>query len=234
MHNVGDNFFENKLSALTSRFEKMIAEGTSLYYDVDDLEDLLEHYMLIHKLELAKQVVITAKAQYPSNQQLKIKEAELLSLNESFAEALDLLQSISVLESSNPDFHIVRANILGQCSRHDEAISALHQALNCASDEHDMIFMNLAVEYQNVENYREAIKYLKKAMDKDPQNEDALYELAYCFELSKSYEDGISTFNKLIDRAPYNEHAWFNLGACYQALGQFDKALVAFDYVHCY
>lgn len=231
MDNLGDNFFENKLSVLTVRFEKMIAEGTLLYYDVDDLEDLLEHYIIQHKLEFAQHVVNTAKSQYPSNQQLAIKEAELLSLTEKYVEALDLLNSIAILENSNPDFHIVKAAILGQCALHDEAISSLQQALTCSSDEDDMIYMNLAVEYQNVENYPEAIKYLKKALDVDPNNEDALYELAYCYELAKNPQDGIDTFNKLIDRTPYNEHAWFNLGASYQAIGFYEKALVAFDYV---
>ncbi len=231
MDNVGDNFFENKLSALTVRFEKMISDGAMLYYDVDDLDDLLEHYMAVHKLELAQHVVNTARAQYPNNQQLAIKEAELLSLTERFVEALDLLNSIAILENSNPDFHIVKASILGQCTRHDEAICSLQQALNCASDEHDMIFMNLAIEYPNVQNYPEAIKYLVKALDADPNNEDALYEMAYCYELSKNHKESIITFNRIIDKAPYNEHAWFNLGVSYQALNLFEKALVAFDYV---
>lgn len=231
MDKQGDNFFDNNLNDLRGRFERMISEGTSLYYDVDELEDLLEHYMVFHKLDLAQHVIDTAKSQYPGNQQLTIREAELLSLNERHEEALDLLASIEALEVNNPDFHITRANIFGNLGKHDLAIQALHRALACSSDEHDIVYMNLAVEYQNIENYSEATRYLKKVLELDPKSEDALYELAYCYELAKNHEEAIATFNFLIDKAPYNEHAWFNLGASYQALGQYEKALVAFDYV---
>jgi len=231
MENLDDSFYGKKIAELTGRFERMISNGESLYYEVDDLEELLEHYMICHKLDLAQLVVDTAKAQYPSNQQLLIKEAELLSLTNRHSEALELLNQVSYLEGSNPDFHIAKATILSQCGNYEDAIKSLHRALDCSSDEHDMIYMNLAVEYQNLENYPEAVKYLKKSLLLDPQNEDAMYELAYCYELAKGHDDAILTFNKLIDQSPYNEHAWFNLGASYQAVGQYEKALVAFDYV---
>ena len=231
MENLDDQFYGKKLSALTTKFENMLEEGSALYYEVDDLDELLEHYMVHHKLELAFKVVEIAKNQYPGNQQLKIKEAELLSLTSKHREALDLLEEVEILENFNPEFHIAKATVLSQCGEYHKAIDSLNLALDCASDEHDMIYMNLAVEYQNIENYPKAVSFLKKALYADPTNEDALYELAYCFELSKNYSEAVSTFNKIIDQAPYNEHAWFNLGASYQALGEFDKALVAFDYV---
>lgn len=230
MENLDENFFDNNLSELCGKFEKMVEEGTSLYYEVDDLEELLEHYMIHHRLELAFKVLEIAKEQYPYNKQLSIKEAELLSLTDKHSEALEILSEIEDLEGFNVDFHIVKANILSQCGQYDSAVESLNRALQCSRDEHDVIYMNLAIEYQNMENYTKAIEFLSKSLEINIENEDAIYELAYCFELSKNYTEAVTTFNKIIDQAPYNAHAWFNLGASHQAMGDFDKALVAFDY----
>lgn len=232
MESLDDHLFENNdLSSLRHKFERMIEQGDSLYYEVDDLEELLEHYMIHHRLDLAFKVVETAHSQYPHNRQLSIKEAELLSLTDKHNEALDLLGEIENLEGFNPDFHITKASVLSQCGEYRQAIESLNNAMRCTTDDLDMIYMSLAIEYQNLEQYNEAIDYLKKAIELNFDNEDALYELAYCYELTKSYEDAVTMFNRVIDQTPYNAHAWFNLGASYQALGLFDKALVAFDYV---
>ncbi|GAB5539237.1 MAG: hypothetical protein Salg2KO_13400 [Salibacteraceae bacterium] len=230
MDELNENYFQRNISELTDRFEQMVKDGTSLYYEVDDLEHLLEHYIIHHRFEMGEQVISLAKNIHPSNKQLCIKEAELLSLTNRHSEALSLLKSIEIFESSNPDFHIIRASILSHCGNYSDAIKSLSTALELTNDDQCNIYLNLAVEYQNLEDYQTAITYLKQALSLEPENEDAIYELAYCFELSKEYEDSISTFTKIIDKAPYNEHAWFNLGASYQAIGDFSKAATAFDY----
>lgn len=232
MEDFDDNYFsQSDLNNLVLRFEQMVQDGSSSYYEVDDLESLLDHFMMHQRLELAFKVVETAHEQHPTNRQLSIKEAELLSLADKHAEALNLLSEVEILESFNPDFHMTKASILSQIGRYEKAISSLHEALKCTNDELDVIYMNLAIEHQNLEQYNDAIAYLQQALDTNPLNEDALYELAYCYELTKNYEEAVTTFKRLIDKTPYNGHAWFNLGAAYQALGAYDKALTAFDYV---
>jgi len=224
MEEFDDNFFsESDLTDLVNRFEQMVKDGSSSYYEVDDLESLLDHFIVHHHLDLAFKVVETVHSQHPNNHQLSIREAELLSLAEKHSEALELLSSVETLENSNPDFHITKASILSQTGHYDKAIRSLHQALKCSSDEPDVIYMNLAIEHQNLEQYDQAIGFLQKALESNPENEDALYELAYCYELTKSYSSAVIFFKKIIDK--------FNLGAAYQALGEFEKALTAFDYV---
>lgn len=231
MESLDDSFYGSNLNSLKGRFEKMLEAGETLYYEVDDLEELLEHYMIHQRLELAFKVIEIAKAQYPTNKQLCIKEAELLSLTQKHEEALDLLSDIEFLEGFNPDFYITKASILSQCGAYHDAVTALKRALEVTSDDHDMILMTLAIEYQNLQNYDKAIEYLIKSLEINCDNEDAIYELGYCFEVSKRQEDGVQAFSKLIDQSPYNAHAWFNLGASYQSLENFERALVAFDYV---
>jgi len=231
MENLDDAFFgENEMSNLVNRFEKMLEDGVACYYEVDQLEELLEHYLISNKLELANRVLEISKDQYPYNKQLSIKEAELLSMSNKHREALELLSDVENLEGFNPDFHLTKASILSHCGLYQKAIDSLHKAMNCTQDELDLIYLNLGIEHQNLEQYDLAIDYLQKSIEINPDNDDALYEIAYCYELNRNYEEAVITFNKVIDRAPYNVHAWFNLGASYQAIGELEKSLVAFDY----
>lgn len=231
MENFENDFAESNINELASKFEKMIDDGKSLYYEVDDLEELLEHYIINQRLELAFKVIGIANSQYPGNKQLAIKEAELLAITGKHEEALELLSDIELLESFNPDFYLAKATVLSQGGDYRNAIDSLFKALEYSREEQDLIYLNLAIEYQNIENYPKAIEFLKKSLAINGESEDAMYELAYCFELTRDYQDAIATFNKIIDQTPYNAHAWFNLGASYQAIGEYSKALVALDYV---
>lgn len=231
MEEFEENPFEqDHQNDLIDKFERMIKLGDTAFYEVDDLEYLLEHYLNQNKLELATRVIETAKSQYPHNRSLSIREAELLSLSDRHSEALELLNDIETLEGFNPEFHLTKANILSQTGSYQLAIASLHRALEFTEQDADMIYLNLAIEHQNLEQFNQAIEYLKMAIDVNPDNEDALYELAYCFELTQQYNLGVDFFSKLIDRKPYNAHAWFNLGASHQALEQNDQAIFAFDY----
>lgn len=232
MDSLDDSFFKHDGShELTERFERMIKEGESSFYEVDDLEELLDHYTQRHRLEFAFKVLEILHQQYPTNKQLAIKEAELLSLTDKHTEALNLLSEIEYLEGFNPDFYITKASILSQTGHYEKAISCLHRALDCTSNDIDAIYINLSIEHQNLEQFDEAIAFLKKALEINPENEDAIYEIAYCFELGKKHGDAVRYFTQLIDLGPYNSHVWFNLGAACQAEGNFEKAQVAFDYV---
>jgi len=207
MEEFDDNYFsESDLNSLVNRFERMIEDGSSAYYEVDDLESLLDHFMMHQRLELAFKVVETAHSQHPANRQLTIKEAELLSLADKHNEALTLLGEVEVFEHFNPDFHMTKASILSQCGKYEKAIRSLHHALECSVAEPDVVYMNLAIEHQNLEQYKEATDFLLEALKINPNNEDAIYELAYCYELTKNYEAAISTFKRVIDKTPYNGH----------------------------
>lgn len=231
MEEFEENPFEPQhQNELIDKFERMIELGDTAFYEVDDLEYLLEHYLNHHKLDLATRVIETAKSQYPHNKSLSIREAELLSMSDRHTEALELLNDIETLESFNPEFHLTKANILSQTGSYQQAIACLHRALEFTEGDIDMIYMNLAIEHQNLEQYNQAMEYLKKALEINSDNEDALYELAYCFELTQEYNLGVEFFGKLIDANPYNAHAWFNLGASHQALENNEQALFAFDY----
>src|SRR5690606_38489351 len=94
----------------------------------------------------------------------------------------------------------------------------------------DVVYFNLAIEHQNLEHFDKALKYLKKVLKYNPDNEDALYEMAYCYEMTGEHRDAIKYFTLFTDYRPYNAHVWYNLASAHSALGEYDKAVTAFDY----
>src|SRR3546814_3416293 len=62
------------------------------------------------------------------------------------------------------------------------------------------------------------------------ENQDALYELAFCFDIIDRQEESIAFYQKYIDEEPYSYAAWYNLGNAFNKLGLFVKAIDSDDY----
>ena len=56
---------EERLSESLVRFEHMLANNDQYYFDVEDLEELIEHYMERLDLEKAWKVLELASSQHP-------------------------------------------------------------------------------------------------------------------------------------------------------------------------
>src|ERR1700746_1276147 len=65
---------------------------------------------------------------------------------------------------------------------------------------------------------------------KTQENEVALYELAFCYELNGQSEESVKYYTDFVDKHPYTSTAWFNLGVPYNRMGMYEKAIDAYDY----
>src|SRR3989442_160808 len=83
-------------------------------------------------------------------------------------------------------------------------------------------FLNIAYAYEGWGDYDKAIKYLKFCLDDNPENEIALYELAFCFEFTDRLNDSVEFYKQFIDRSPYSFPAWYNLGNVYNRRSDFE------------
>ena len=97
-------------------------------------------------------------------------------------------------------------------------------------EDKDEIFLDLALEFENKNQYKKAIEILKQAIAHNPQNEGAIYELAFCFDQLGDYENAIKCYSDFIDENPYSYTSWYNLGNAYSKIEEYDKAIWAYDY----
>jgi tetratricopeptide (TPR) repeat protein len=88
----------------------------------------------------------------------------------------------------------------------------------------------LAAEYQNMGAFDSAIKILKNAILFNAENEAAVHELAYCYDLKNDTDKAITVYKDYLDLRPYSFTTWYNLGNAFSKAEKYADALWAYDY----
>lgn len=225
-----DNSEQHYAKDLVMRFEQMMAENASYYFDIDQFEEIIEYYNFSGKLKHALEVIEYGYSLFPENTTLLFKEAQILTGVGRLNKALQRLRMLEQIEQSD-EVLLLMASIYSQQREHRKAISLLFRVLELTSeDSQDEIYMEIALEYENMERFDKAQEILQEAILKFPENEILLYELAYCFDLSERTAESVEYYQSFIEKYPYSFPAWYNLANAYQKLEMMDKALDAYDY----
>lgn len=77
---------------------------------------------------------------------------------------------------------------------------------------------------EKLQNFNEALVYLKKAQELDPKGQEVYRLMGLCYASSGRLDEAISLFNDLIKKQPDNANLYFNLGAFYGQKGKNAKA----------
>ncbi|MEM9024188.1 MAG: tetratricopeptide repeat protein, partial [Bacteroidota bacterium] len=221
---------KNQLPYLVARYEKMVADNGNLFFDVEEFEEILDHYMESGHFQTAIGVLACARSQHPAAMDFHFREAELLAITNRPQKALKVLREVESFESANPELYLTKATIYSQLGSSEKAIDLLRTALDFAAEDRDQIFLNMAFEYHNIGAHEQAIKCLKRALNVNPHNEEAVYELAYAFERADDMPSSARYYERFVDAHPYNAPAWFNLGNTYSRLEKHEEALKAYDF----
>ncbi len=228
-----DNFNEEEhedLAPHIQRYEEMLKNNASYFFDLEVFEAIIDHYLDNSKLQQAIRTLNFAISQHPNAISLLLKKAEIYTSAGKLNKALEILVKVGDIEPYNGDMYILRASIYSQQRNHKEAIKNLKLALQFCEDEKDDLLLDLAFEYESNQQYDKAILCLKEALVLNKENESALFEIAFCYDMSGKQAEGVEFFNQFIDENPYSFTAWYNLGNSYIRNGLFEKALESFDY----
>ncbi|MDR4988401.1 MAG: tetratricopeptide repeat protein [Bacteroidales bacterium] len=211
------------------QYEDLVQHRRSIYFDVDDFEEIVDHYVFKGLYKEAFEASNHACTMHPASIPLMLKRAQLLATFNQEDDALELLSRVESMDPNNNDVYLTKGGIYSQLQDHNKAIEEYNKAVT-DTDQLDHIYCNIAIEYENLGNFDKTLEYLDKALKINPDNDLAIYEAAYCFDLLSLTEEGISFFHRLIDRNPYSTEAWFNLGVSYINAGQYARALDALEY----
>ncbi len=77
---------------------------------------------------------------------------------------------------------------------------------------------------EKLQNFNEALVYLKKAQELDPKGQEVYRLMGLCYASSGRLDEAITLFNDLIKKQPDNANLYFNLGAFYGQKGDTAKA----------
>jgi tetratricopeptide (TPR) repeat protein len=212
-----------------TRFESMLKTNSVLFFDSEEFEEIIHYYLENGKISLAKKATKLGLEQHPTSTNLKLFQVEMYIFENELDIADKLLDQLYILEQSNEEIYIQKANILSRRDKHKKAIQLLEQALTLTNDETDVLSL-IGMEYLFLEDFENAKYYFMKCIEADEGDYSALYNIIYCFEFLEQHEAAIDYLNDFLNKNPYCEVAWHQVGKQYYILKDFKKALAAFDF----
>ncbi|WP_452224154.1 tetratricopeptide repeat protein [Lacinutrix chionoecetis] len=219
---------ENNNISLT-KFESMLKTNNVLFFDSNEFENIIHHYLNQGKVALAKKAIKLGLEQHPSSTNLKLFKVEIFVFENELDKANTLLNELYVLEPSNEEIYIQKANILSKEDKHDEAIDVLKSALSFAEETSDLYSL-IGMEYLFLDQFDMARDNFMNCLEENPEDYGSLYNIIYCFDFLDQNNEAIAFLNTYLDKNPYCEVAWHQLGREYYELKDYDKALSAFDF----
>ena len=212
-----------------TRFESMLKTNSVLFFDADQFEEIIHHYLENGKIALAKKATKLGLQQHPSSTNLKLFQVEMFIFENELDTADILLDELYQIEQSNEEIYIQKANILSRRDQHKDAILLLEKALEITLDPADVLSL-IGMEYLFLEDYENAKYNFMKCLEGDETDYSALYNIIYCFEYLEQTEDAIDYLNMFLNKNPYSEVAWHQVGKQYTILKEYKKALASFDF----
>ena len=212
-----------------SKFESMLKTNKVLFFDSEEFEEIILHYIDSGKTTLAKKALKLALEQHPKSTGLKLVQVEMLVYEDQLDLADKMLNELYAIEPNNEEIYIQKANICSKRDQHEKAVELLKIALQYTDDFAD-VYNLIGMEYLFMDNLEMAKDSFIKCLEEDLEDQSALYNVVYCFEFLDQNKEAIAYLNQYIEKNPYSEIAWHQVGRLHYGLKEYEEALRAFSY----
>jgi tetratricopeptide (TPR) repeat protein len=223
------DYDEEDYNLSLSKFESMLKTNKVFFFDSEEFEEIILHYLDMGKANLAKKALKLGLEQHPKSTGLKLVQVEMLVYDDKLELAEKLLNELYAIEPTNEEIFIQKANIYSKRDNHEKAVELLQEALKYTEDYADVHNL-IGMEYLFMDNLEKAKESFIKCLEEDIQDQSALYNVVYCFEFLDQNADAIEYLKKYIDKNPYSEIAWHQKGRLYYGLKEYENAVRAFEF----
>ena len=212
-----------------SKFESMLKTNKVFFFDSEEFEEIILHYLDIGKANLAKKALKLGLDQHPKSTGLKLVQVEMLVYDDKLDQAEKLLNELYAIEPTNEEIFIQKANIYSKRDQHEKAVEYLNIALKYTEDFAD-VYNLIGMEYLFMDNLEQAKQSFIKCLEEDIEDQSALYNVVYCYEFLDQNLEAIEYLKTYIERNPYSEIAWHQSGRLYYGLKDYENAVRAFEF----
>jgi tetratricopeptide (TPR) repeat protein len=212
-----------------SKFESMLKTNKVFFFDSEEFEEIILHYLDMGKANLAKKALKLGLEQHPKSTGLKLVQVEMLVYDDKLEIAEKMLNELYAIEPTNEEIFIQKANIYSKRDNHVKAVELLEEALKYTEDLAD-VYNLIGMEYLFMDNLEKAKENFKSCLEVDIEDQSALYNVVYCYEFLDQNAEAIEYLKTYIDRNPYSEIAWHQKGRLYYGLKDYTNAVRAFEY----
>ena len=221
--------YDDEVRELVLDFENTVLRGESQFFDVDEMEIIIDYYFEVNDTKPLERAVQYAEQLYPNSTSVRLRRAHLLIAREQYRKALAVLNRMREEEPENTDVAYSLGVANGAVGESKKAIAYFKEA---ATDGWMLgrIYANMAEEYYKLRDYDSALEYYRKAMESDSCDDFTIYNYYdVCYETGR-IEEAVDYLKKNVGEHPYNKEAWYCLGCAYRDLTLYEKAVDAFEF----
>ncbi len=155
--------------------------------------------------------------------------AMALSMQGKYDEAIKYFKKVMELDPEFPNIRAKMGTALLMAKRPDEAVACLNEALKDSDDKME-VYVNLAIAYSQLGDFKQSIQNRNKAAALQSNNPEVLNNLAWLLatagDISKQDADKAVIFAERACKLTGNKNLGFldTLAAAYAAAGKFDEA----------
>ncbi|MBN9311716.1 MAG: hypothetical protein BGO40_09100 [Chryseobacterium sp. 39-10] len=222
-----EEFFENEL---VSKFEKMLENNEEIYFETEELEDIIIFYLEMGDVAYADMATNHGLKIHPNSIELKVKKFEVLLEFGDYVQAKKLMEELHDSSMDTIDYLVCCAKYYSSLGNPRRAIEFCEKAL-ATEEEENFLHNFMADEYVNLEDPFNALKHYKLALQFDPQDEYSLENVMFCFNLLNRNDEAIEFLNGYLDQYAFSETAWYEYGQFYFNRKNYQEAIRGFDYL---
>ena len=221
--------FDNETRSAVLNFEQKSHSGTGQYFDMDELETVIDFYLETNDLDAVLNALQYADRLFPQANEFKLRRAHMYTNQGNPGKALPLLKEILLTEPGNTDAQYAMGIAYGVLEQPRKAIQ-YYQLAAADGVELGLIYGNIGDEYYKMDNLDKAIVYYKKAIAQNPDEERSMFNLLCIYEDLNRDREAEAFFRRQTETNPYSFPAWLAYGRACVNLEQWQQAIDAYEY----
>ena len=213
---------------ILQRYLDMENSGIGIYFDADEIIDLLEYFEDIEDFDHFTKVVKIGQQLHPHNIDIKIQRCKGYIYNNNFEKALTLIEQLSNTE--NQDLKVMKCECFCALDRYEELLACLDTIKTDLDDELEEIYEYFAHLMRDRYESINAYDFVQRGLALFPNSVALKEELCYHHDMQYEIEKAFTVCKELLDCNPYNIDYWYILGRLYSITKEYDKAIEAYEF----
>jgi len=218
----------DRISDTLDRYLLSLKTGKEVYFDADEIDEALECLEDSEEYSYFESLLMLGLKLHPNNVSLKIRLCKYLVYIEEYEDAISFIDSTA--EPDNIDLQLSRLECFCGLDQYPKVIEYIERKIEEKSPDLLELFEGMAPIISDFDVNTEALDFIKRGLALFPDSLILKDELCIQLEATGDYEKAIVVCNGLINEKPYSAEYWYTLGRLHSMLGDYDKAIEAFDF----
>jgi tetratricopeptide (TPR) repeat protein len=173
-----EDFDEQEVEELLTKFKNMINSGESNFFDSDEMELIIDELMRNFDFNNGSKAIDYAISLYPSDSFFRILKVKKLILELKLDDAEEELNEIEQMFPPTPEFYLEKVLLSRMTGEDNNTFSLLQKALKLDEEDPEIHFM-LAYEYLKKRNISQALQHASFALNADESFDEQLFTYSY-------------------------------------------------------